>query len=75
MITVYSKPGCVQCDATKRRLTERGIFFLAVDLTEDAEAMARVESWGYRQAPVVEVGPDHHWYGYRPDLIDKLDAP
>ena len=72
MITIYTKPACVQCEATKRKFDRLGITYVEVDLTEDAAAMARVTSWDYRQAPVVEVGPDHHWCGYQPALIEGL---
>ena len=70
-VTVYTKPACVQCDATKRALNAAGIPYRTIDLTEDAGAMARVTAWGYRQAPVVEADGEH-WSGFRPDLIDKL---
>ena len=39
-----------------------------MDLSADAEALARVKSLGYAQAPVVMVGADH-WSGFRPDKI------
>jgi len=70
-ITVYSKPACVQCDATKRALDAAGVEFKVVDVTEDADAMALVTSLGYRQAPVVVAGSDH-WSGFRPDKIKSL---
>lgn len=70
-VTVYSKPLCVQCDATKRALNKTGIPYSVVDITEDAEALARVKSLGYVQAPVVTVGADH-WSGFRPDKIKTL---
>lgn len=72
-ITVYSKPLCVQCDATKRAFSKAGIAFDVVDVTEDAEAHARVTSLGYFQAPVVIAGDDH-WSGYRPDKIKAIAA-
>lgn len=72
MITVYSKPRCVQCAATKQSLQARGIPFREIDLTEDRAAEERVRAWGYRQVPVVDVGPDQHWFGFRPDLISDL---
>ncbi|RJE84067.1 glutaredoxin-like protein NrdH [Paracoccus onubensis] len=70
-ITVYSKPACVQCTATTRALSARGIAFDLIDLTEDDEAMARVTELGYRQAPVVMTADDH-WAGFRPDKISAL---
>lgn len=72
-ITVYSKPMCVQCDATKRALNKAGIAYDVVDITEDAEALARVKSLGYVQAPVV-ITADDHWSGFRPDKIKALSA-
>ena len=70
-ITVYSKPACVQCTATTRALDAKGLEFELVDLTQDADAMARVTELGYRQAPVVIAGEDH-WSGFRPDMIGAL---
>lgn len=70
-ITVYSKPACVQCTATTRALDARGISYSIIDLTEDAGAMEKVTSMGYRQAPVVIAG-EAHWAGFRPDMIGRL---
>ena len=70
-ITAYSKPACVQCTATTRPPDARGISYRVIDLTEDAAAMERVTSLGYRQAPVVIAGEDH-WAGFRPDMIGRL---
>lgn len=70
-ITVYSKPACVQCTATTRALEARGLDYRLIDLTEDAQAMERVTSLGYRQVPVVVAGEDH-WAGFRPDMIGRL---
>lgn len=73
-ITVYTKPQCVQCDATKRALNKAGIAYDVVDVTEDADALAKVKALGYVQAPVVVNGEDH-WGGFRPDRIKALGAP
>ncbi|PZO64561.1 MAG: NrdH-redoxin [Paracoccus denitrificans] len=70
-ITVYSKPACVQCTATYRALDQRGVDYQIVDLSADADALAHVESLGYRQVPVVVAG-DQHWAGFRPDMIGAL---
>lgn len=71
MITVYSKPACVQCTATTREMDKKGIEYQYVDLTEDDAAMETVANMGYRQAPVVVAGDDH-WAGFRPDKIGAL---
>lgn len=68
---MYSKPLCVQCDATKRALNKAGISYDLVDITEDADALAKVKSLGYVQAPVVITAEDH-WSGFRPDKIKAI---
>lgn len=70
-ITVYSKPACVQCNATYRALDKAGHEYTIVDISMDAEARDHVMSLGYLQAPVVIAG-DEHWSGFRPDRIAGL---
>ncbi|XKH54248.1 glutaredoxin-like protein NrdH [Citricoccus nitrophenolicus] len=70
-VTVYSKPACVQCNATYRALDKKGIAYETVDMSQDAEALERVRSLGYMQAPVVISGAEH-WSGFRPDKIEEL---
>jgi glutaredoxin-like protein NrdH len=70
-ITVYSKPACVQCNATYRALDKVGCDYTVVDISEDADARDYVMSLGHLQAPVVVVGGEH-WSGYRPDKIAAL---
>jgi glutaredoxin-like protein NrdH len=70
-ITVYSKPACVQCNATYRALDKLGTDYTVVDISEDADARDYVMSLGHLQAPVVIVDGEH-WSGYRPDRIKAL---
>lgn len=70
-ITVYTKPSCVQCDATSRALDSKGIEYEILDLSEDPAALEHVKELGYLQAPVV-VAADEHWSGFRPDKIAEL---
>ena len=72
-ITVFSKPACVQCDATYRALDKHGIQYEVVDISVDAEALENVKALGYQQAPVVFADGDH-WSGFRPDKIKALAA-
>ncbi|MEG3614220.1 MULTISPECIES: glutaredoxin-like protein NrdH [Isoptericola] len=72
-VTVYSKPSCVQCDATYRALDRKGVEYSVVDITEDAQALEMVRELGYLQAPVVVAG-DTHWSGFRPDQISAVAA-
>ena len=72
-VTVYTKPACVQCTATRKALDKQGIAYRSVDITLDAEARSYVMALGYLQAPVVVAGNDH-WSGFRPDRIKTLAA-
>ena len=73
VITVYSKPRCVQCDMTKKQLEKLGIEHRVIDVTADPEAYSYVKSLGYSQAPVVVVGDgDDHWGGFRFEKIKAL---
>ncbi|MDY6049978.1 MAG: glutaredoxin-like protein NrdH [Corynebacterium sp.] len=72
-ITVYTKPACMQCNATKRALDKAGVSYDVIDITQDNEARDYVMSLGYLQAPVVTAG-DEHWSGYRPERINAIVA-
>lgn len=72
-VTVYTKPACVQCNATYRALDKKGITYKSVDITTDPAALEHVLSLGYQQAPVVITDADH-WSGFRPDKISELAA-
>ena len=73
MVTVYTKPNCVQCEATKRHLNKNGIQYDTVDITQDISAYDKLIDLGYRAAPVVITDGDS-WAGYNPDKIDSLKA-
>ena len=70
-ITVYTKPACVQCNATYKALDKQGLTYEIVDITEVPEARDYVMALGYLQAPVVVAGGEH-WSGFRPDRIKAL---
>lgn len=72
-VTVYTKPACVQCNATYRALDKNGVTYTSVDISQDAEALERVRALGYMQAPVV-ITDSEHWSGFRPDKISELAA-
>lgn len=71
MITLYSKPRCPQCDATKRWLNKNGTNYTELDITANHDARDYVMALGYLSAPVVVAGGEH-WSGFRPDRLDKL---
>ncbi|ENN93303.1 glutaredoxin-like protein NrdH [Bartonella bovis] len=70
-ITIYSKPSCVQCNATYRAFDAKGINYRVVDISRDKQAYNFIQSLGYRQVPVVVCGKNH-WSGFRPDMINGL---
>lgn len=70
-VTVYTKPSCVQCNATYRALDSKGIEYEVLDLSVDENALEHVKGLGYQQAPVVVTDEDH-WSGFRPDKIAEL---
>ena len=71
MVTVFTKPACVQCNATYKALDKQGIEYEIVDISVDDEAREYVMALGYLQAPVVVNGSEH-WSGFRPDRIKDL---
>lgn len=70
-VTVYTKPACVQCNATYRALDSQGIEYEVLDVSADEQALQTVKELGYLQAPVVVTDEDH-WSGFRPDKIAQL---
>lgn len=79
MITVYTRPGCQPCNATKRRLDRNGTEYILADLTADnGRHLDYVKALGHQAAPVVTIQDGDtlidHWDGYRPDRIDQIKA-
>jgi len=70
-VTLYTKPACVQCNATKKALDKEGVAYEVVDLTQDDAALRMVMDLGYSQAPVVVAG-DEHWSGFRLDRVKSV---
>jgi glutaredoxin-like protein NrdH len=75
-ITVYSKPRCVQCDATKRWLDKRSIQYTLIDITESPADAEAVKALGFQQAPVVIVSTgdpetDLMWSGFEINNLNK----
>lgn len=78
MLTVYSKPSCVACNATERALTRAGVPYVLSPIDDDA--LALVERMGLgRTAPVVVVSDPttskiiDAWTGYNPGKLRDLD--
>lgn len=69
MITVYTKPACGGCIATKRHLTRLGLQFAERPIDGILE---RAQAAGVTSAPVVVVDDDQIWGGYRPERLEAL---
>lgn len=75
-ITVYSKPSCVQCTATYRKMDAEGVLYDVQDAhaEENAPLIAELR---HMRAPVVVVRDDDgkitdHWSGFVPGKITEL---
>lgn len=76
MLTVYSKPSCMQCEMTKIWLNQNKIPFEAVDTKANPEALELLSHYGWQTLPVVAIDDEisdnsKSWSGFQ---IDKLEA-
>lgn len=76
MITVYSKPRCMQCEMTKIWLNKNKIGFETVDIEANPGALELLRHYGWKTLPVVaiddEIGDkEKSWSGFQ---VDKLEA-
>lgn len=65
---VFTKPACVQCNATHRCLTSKGIEFIELPAEQH---LPLLHALNHISAPVVLADGDH-WSGFRPDRIDRI---
>ena len=72
MITVYSKPNCMQCEMSKRYLKDKGIEFKEINVFEDADSLEMLRSAGLTQMPVVMADGYDPITGFRPNELVKL---
>jgi glutaredoxin-like protein NrdH len=73
MVTVFSKPKCVQCAATIRHMKKNKVVHEVINLAEDPEAFEMVMAKGFSSAPVVNAN-GVWWSGYNPDRINEIDT-
>ena len=76
MLTVYSKPNCMQCEMTKIWLNQNKIPFETVDTKANPEALELLSHYGWQTLPVVAIDDElsdesKAWAGFQ---IDKLEA-
>lgn len=73
MITVYSKPNCMQCEFTKKYLNDKDVEFEEIDVFEDDEALAMLRDKGFSQMPAVDVNGEFHT-GFQPNVLAKVES-
>jgi glutaredoxin-like protein NrdH len=61
----------MQCNFTKKFLTEHNIEYTEINVEDDQEALAHVKELGFQAVPVVETETEI-WYGFQPDKLAKL---
>lgn len=71
-VTVYTKPNCVQCTMTKRKLDQLGIGYDERPI--DDAVLMRAAAAGITSAPIVEAIGHPPFGGFRPDRLAKLVA-
>ena len=71
MITVYSKPNCMQCEFAKKYLKDKGVDFKEINVFEDEKALTMLRDAGYAQLPVIDINGEKHT-GFRPDILAKV---
>ncbi|MGF3057325.1 glutaredoxin domain-containing protein [Microbacterium sp. YY-01] len=71
-VTVFSREGCVQCNATYRAFEAKGIAYEVLTVTEAVADDLR--ELRFQQLPVVKAPGMKSWSGFRPEKVDKLAA-
>lgn len=71
-ITLWRKPGCVQCDQTEREFNKRGIVYQVKRLDRSPKAVERFLEMGLMSAPIVETDTKR-WSGFRLEKIKSLE--
>lgn len=69
-VTLYTKPACGGCIATKKHLIKLGIEY--DELPIDEAVLLRAEAAGIMSAPIVEAIGFPPFGGYRPDRLNAL---
>ena len=67
-ITIYTRPSCQPCKATKRWWDRKGVTYQEVNVEESEQTRAAIKELGYDGVPVIVVSSgdpetDIHWQG------------
>lgn len=77
MLTVYSKPRCMDCMYTKMYLDQNKIKYENVDIEANPGAFELLKHYGFTSLPVVVIDdefsdPNKAWAGFQVDRLERL---
>ena len=77
MLTVYSKPRCMQCERTKMWLDQNKIEYENVDIEANPGALELLRHYGWQTLPVVAIDDElsdesKAWSGFRVEKLEEL---
>ena len=77
MLTVYSKPRCMDCMYTKMYLDQNKIKYENVDIEANPGAFELLKHYGFTSLPVVVIDdefsdPNKAWTGFQVDKLERL---
>ena len=73
MFTIFTKPACPHCEATKRKFNKAGVEFKEVSLPDNPTELDYIKKQGYTMAPVIE-DPYGHLHPYT-ETDELLQGP
>lgn len=73
-LTIYTTPGCMGCEMTRREADRAGLSYETVDLSDRPDLAAELRQQGLTRAPVVESADGQRTAGFRPDRIRDIVA-
>lgn len=76
-ITVYSKPNCMQCEFSKKKLDGLGLSYETIDVTVTEGMVDFIkEKYNAQQLPLIvgvnSNGEETVIFGFKPDELEKL---
>ena len=74
MLTVYSKPRCMECMYTKMYLDQNKVEYENVDIEANPGAFELIKHYGFTSLPVVALDEqfDNAWSGFNVDRLEEL---
>lgn len=73
-VEVFSKPGCVACNATYRHLDKMGVSYDVTDISQNPEAHDMLVEKKFTAMPVVVVDGnyDKAIQGFKPEALNEI---